>query len=110
MNDPGCSSFQAHYHEPSAAGSRAFVIQYDIEGVAGGTFHVQVEGGHCRAFEGAAAAPDVCVAVSDADWLTIQHGTLDSAQAFTAYAGEAHSAAVDWRPRGRLRNSVTLTP
>jgi 3-ketosteroid 9alpha-monooxygenase subunit A len=70
--------------DPGAAGSRAFVIQYDIEGVAGGTFHVQVEGGHCRAFEGAAAAPDVCVAVSDADWLAIRHGTLNSARAFMA--------------------------
>jgi phenylpropionate dioxygenase-like ring-hydroxylating dioxygenase large terminal subunit/putative sterol carrier protein len=68
--------------DAQAAGESSFVVQYDIEGEAGGTYHVQVAGGRCQAHEGAAGQADVRVAASDADWLAMQVGALDAAEAF----------------------------
>jgi aminoglycoside phosphotransferase (APT) family kinase protein len=57
-------------------------VQFHLTGAGARDWHVIAEHGHGRRVEGAAAAPDVTVTASAADWEALQAGHLDRAQAF----------------------------
>src|SRR5262249_18780458 len=67
--------------EPSAVAG-ALVIQYEIGGDAGGAYFVEVDAERCVPREGTHAAPTVRVAIDAGDWLLLNAGELDGAQAF----------------------------
>ena len=64
-----------------AQGLRA-VIQYDITGPEGGTYHVNIGDGKCVLSEGPAAAPTLTLTMAAPDWLDMLAGKLNGQMAF----------------------------
>jgi putative sterol carrier protein len=64
-----------------AQGIRA-VIQYDITGPGGGTYHVTIADGRCSLHEGAASAPALTLTMEAQDWLDMLAGKLNGQVAF----------------------------
>lgn len=64
-----------------AQGLRA-VIQYDITGPGGGTYHVTIADGQCTLHEGPAAAPALTLTMAAEDWLAMLAGKLNGQVAF----------------------------
>ena len=64
-----------------AAGTNA-VIQYDISGDGGGTWHAVIKDGTCVVSSGPAAAADLTVTMASPDWLDMIGGKLNGQQAF----------------------------
>jgi putative sterol carrier protein len=58
------------------------VIQYDISGEGGGTYHVEIAEGRCTLREGPASAPTLTVSLSAPDWLDMLAGKLSGQVAF----------------------------
>jgi putative sterol carrier protein len=56
-----------------AAGTNA-VIQYDISGDGGGTWHAVIKDGACAVSQGAAASPNLTLQMSAQDWLDMTAG------------------------------------
>jgi hypothetical protein len=67
--------------DPAAAGDGRATIQFDVTGAEAGTFHLRIEGGRCRSFEGAYRDPDLIVHTPDAVWKQIARGELDGGRA-----------------------------
>ncbi len=77
-------SFEAmpgRFRSERAQGLRA-VIQYDITGADGATYHVVIAEGRCVLHEGAAAAPDLTLTMAADDWIAMVTGKLDGQTAF----------------------------
>ena len=58
------------------------VIQYDITGEGGGTYHVEIADGTCRVEAGAAAAPQLTLTMGAQDWIDMVTGKLNPQMAF----------------------------
>ena len=58
------------------------VIQFDITGEGGGTYHVDIAQGACQLREGPAAAPQLTVTASAQDWLDMRARKLSPQVAF----------------------------
>jgi putative sterol carrier protein len=58
------------------------VIQYDITGDGGGTYHVEIADGKCTLREGPAAAPKLTLTMAAQDWLDMVSGKLNGQMAF----------------------------
>jgi putative sterol carrier protein len=58
------------------------VIQYDITGEGGGTYHVEIADGTCSVKEGAAAAPQLTLTMGAQDWIDMVTGKLNPQMAF----------------------------
>ena len=56
-----------------AAGTNA-VIQYDISGEGGGTWHAVIKDGACTVAEGAGTNPALTLSMSSQDWLDMTSG------------------------------------
>jgi putative sterol carrier protein len=77
-------SFEAmpgRFRSERAQGLRA-VIQYDITGAEGGTYHVVIADGQCVLHEGPAAAPDLTLTMAADDWIAMVTGKLSGQIAF----------------------------
>lgn len=58
------------------------VIQYDIAGDDGGTWHAVIKDGACTVTSGAAPSPSLTVNMSSQDWLDMIGGKLSGQMAF----------------------------
>jgi len=58
------------------------VIQYDITGDAGGTYHVSIADGTCALHEGPAASPNLTLTMAAQDWIDMVSGKLNGQIAF----------------------------
>lgn len=77
-------SFQAmpgRFKTDRAQGVKA-VIQYDITGEGGGTYHVEIADGKCTVQDGAAASPALTLTMPAQDWLDMVAGKLNGQMAF----------------------------
>ncbi len=61
---------------------RAFTVQYEVTGEAGGAWYLQVEHDRFHPCEGKHGAPEVTVTIAAEDWLGLHDGSLDGAAAF----------------------------
>ena len=69
-------SFEAmasRFRADKASGTSA-VIQYDVSGDGGGTWHAVISNGTCTVAEGPAASPTLTVQMSGQDWLDMLSG------------------------------------
>jgi putative sterol carrier protein len=73
-------------HMPSVFNAVAvdhpFVVQYEIGGEHGGDYFIEIEQESCRPGEGQHHSPTLRVTIEDRDWVDLNHGDLDGAQAF----------------------------
>ena len=71
----------SRFRADKAAGTNA-VIQYDISGDAGGTWHAVIKDGTCAVGEGAGTNPTLTIIMSAQDWLDMTGGKLSGQMAF----------------------------
>ena len=77
-------TFQAmpgRFKRDRAQGVKA-VVQYDITGEGGGTYHVEIADGKCAVHDGAGASPNLTLTMSGPDWLDMVAGKLNGQMAF----------------------------
>ena len=67
---------------PDRAQGVTAVIQYDITGTGGGTYHVEIEKGTCTLREGPAPSPQLTLVMAAPDWLDMLAGKLNGQMAF----------------------------
>jgi putative sterol carrier protein len=58
------------------------VIQYDITGPGGCTYHVDIDNGQCAVHEGSTPQPSLTLTMSAPDWLDMVGGKLSGQVAF----------------------------
>jgi putative sterol carrier protein len=75
------AAMPSRFRPERAQGLRA-VIQYDITGPEGGTYHVDIADGRCGLHEGPAAAPQLTITMAAEDWLAMLAGKLNGQVAF----------------------------
>jgi putative sterol carrier protein len=63
----------SRFRADKASGANA-VIQYDISGEGGGTWHAVIKDGTCTVKEGAATNPNLTLQVTGQDWLDMVSG------------------------------------
>lgn len=68
--------------KPDRAQGLKAVIQYDITGSGGGTYHVRIVDGQCVLSEGTATAPNLTLTMAAQDWLDMLAGKLNGQVAF----------------------------
>ncbi|MGH7266465.1 MAG: SCP2 sterol-binding domain-containing protein [Candidatus Rokuibacteriota bacterium] len=68
--------------KPDRAQGVKAVIQYDITGDAGGTYHVDIAEGTAVVAEGPAASPNLTLTMATQDWLDMTSGKLNGQMAF----------------------------
>lgn len=68
--------------KPDRAPGVNAVIQYDITGDDGGTYHAEIANGACVVREGQAASPHLTLTMSAQDWLDMLSGKLNGQMAF----------------------------
>lgn len=68
--------------KPDKAQGVNAVIQYEITGEGGGTWHATVKDGACAIAEGTAAAPSLTLTMSGQDWFDMLAGKLSGQMAF----------------------------
>jgi len=68
--------------KPDRAQGVKAVIQYDITGDGGGTYHVDIADGKCSIQPGAAASPSLTLSMTAPDWLDMTSGKLNGQMAF----------------------------
>ena len=68
--------------KPERAQGLKAVIQYDITGPGGCTYHVEIADGQCALREGGAAQPSLTLTMSAQDWLDMLAGKLTGQVAF----------------------------
>ena len=61
------------FRADKAAGANA-VIQYDVSGDGGGTWHAVIKDGTCTVVSGAAPSPNLTLSISGQDWLDMLSG------------------------------------
>jgi putative sterol carrier protein len=71
----------ARFRAERAQGLKA-VIQYDITGPGGCTYHVDIADGQCAVREGGAQQPSLTLTMSAQDWLDMLGGKLTGQVAF----------------------------
>jgi putative sterol carrier protein len=71
----------ASFQPDKAAGVNA-VIQYDVTGEGGGTWHANIADGACAVNEGAHDTPKMTITIDAQDWIDMITGALDGQQAF----------------------------
>ncbi|HEU5320709.1 MAG TPA: SCP2 sterol-binding domain-containing protein [Methylomirabilota bacterium] len=59
---------------PEQASSTDLVVQYDISGEGGGTWHAVIANGTCAVNDGPAPNPTLTLRLSAADWLDMASG------------------------------------
>jgi putative sterol carrier protein len=59
---------------PDKAGGTSAVIQYDIAGEGGGTWHAVIKDGACTVNQGAAPNPNLTLSITAQDWLDMLGG------------------------------------
>jgi putative sterol carrier protein len=68
--------------KPDRAQGVKAVIQYDITGDGGGSYHVTIAEGACTLAEGTAASPNLTLTMGAQDWLDMVTGKLNAQMAF----------------------------
>jgi putative sterol carrier protein len=63
----------SRFRPDKATGTNA-VIQYDITGQGGGTWHTVIKDGACTVKEGAGPTPSLTLSMSTQDWLDMASG------------------------------------
>jgi putative sterol carrier protein len=63
----------SRFRPDRATGTNA-VVQYDIGGEGGGTWHAVIKDGTCTVKEGAAQNPNLTLQVSAQDWIDVTTG------------------------------------
>ncbi|HEV8675118.1 MAG TPA: SCP2 sterol-binding domain-containing protein [Methylomirabilota bacterium] len=58
------------------------VVQYDITGEGGGTYHVEIAEGTCAVKEGPAPTPQLTLTMAAQDWVDMVTGKLNPQMAF----------------------------
>ena len=71
----------SRFKPDKAAGVNA-VIQYDITGDGGGTWHAMIKDGKCTVASGAAPSPTLTLTISGQDWLDMLAGKVSGQMAF----------------------------
>lgn len=71
----------SRFKPDKAAGVNA-VIQYEITGEGGGTWHATIKDGKCAVSTGPAANPNLTLTMSGQDWLDMLAGKLSGQMAF----------------------------
>ena len=71
----------SRFKPDKAAGVNA-VIQYEITGEGGGTWHATIKDGKCTVASGPAANPNLTVTMSAQDWLDMLAGKISGQMAF----------------------------
>jgi len=66
--------FMPFRFQADKAGNTNAVIQYEITGDGGGTWHAVIKNGECVVNEGAAPSPTVTLQASASDWVTVITG------------------------------------
>src|SRR3989304_4234766 len=61
------------FRADKAAGTNA-VIQYDVSGDGGGTWHAVIKDGTCAVNTGAATSPNLTLQIAGQDWLDMLSG------------------------------------
>jgi putative sterol carrier protein len=79
--DQSFEDLATRFKPDRAQGVRA-VIQFDITGEGGGTYHVDIADGACALRPGAAPAPQLTVSASVQDWLDMRARKLSPQVAF----------------------------
>jgi putative sterol carrier protein len=59
---------------PDRAGSTNAVVQYDIAGEGGGTWHAVIKDGTCTVKSGPAESPNLTLQVGAQDWIDVSTG------------------------------------
>jgi putative sterol carrier protein len=67
---------------PEQAAELDLVVQFEIAGDPGGTWHAAISGGDFRLSEGPAAAPKVTLQLSSQDWFDMVAGAKSSQMLF----------------------------
>lgn len=67
------AAMPGRFRADKAGGTNA-VIQYDISGEGGGTWHAVIKDGACAVNQGAAASPNLTLSISAQDWLDMLGG------------------------------------
>jgi putative sterol carrier protein len=68
--------------KPDRAQGVKAIIQYDITGQDGGTYHVDIADGKCAMKDGPAAVPNLTLTMAAQDWLDMVSGKLNGQMAF----------------------------
>jgi putative sterol carrier protein len=68
--------------DPAAAAGVSAVIQFELSGDGGGTWHVVIADGRCAVAEGPHSDPTLVVMASADTWLKVVDGKLDPQFAF----------------------------
>jgi putative sterol carrier protein len=63
----------SRFRSDKATGTSA-VIQYDVSGDGGGTWHAVIKDGACTVNQGAAPTPNLTLSISAQDWLDMLSG------------------------------------
>lgn len=63
----------SRFRADKATGTNA-VIQYDISGEGGGTWHATIKDGACSVKSGAAPSPSLTLSIAAQDWLDMVSG------------------------------------
>ena len=59
----------ASIFRPEKAAGTSAVIQYDVTGDGGGTWHAVIKDGTCKVVEGAGTNPNLTLSIGAQDWL-----------------------------------------
>ena len=68
--------------DPSAAAGVSAVIQFELSGDGGGTWHSVIADGRCSVGDGAHSDPTLVVMASAENWMRVVQGQLDPQFAF----------------------------
>jgi putative sterol carrier protein len=67
------TTMPSRFRADKAAGTSA-VIQYDISGEGGGTWHAVIKDGACRVSQGPAINPNLTLQLGAQDWIDVTSG------------------------------------
>jgi putative sterol carrier protein len=73
----------SRFRADRATGTNA-VVQYDVAGEGGGTWHAVIKDGTCTVVEGAAASPSLTLQVGAQDWIDVTTGKQNPQMLFMA--------------------------
>lgn len=68
--------------KPDRAQGVKAVVQYDITGEGGGSYHVEIADGKCAVKPGPAPSPSLTLTMAAQDWLDMTAGKLNGQMAF----------------------------
>lgn len=68
--------------DAAAARGLHATYQFDLTGVDGGTYHIEVVDGRCQVGEGRASSPNITITMTASDYLDMINGLLNPQLAF----------------------------